>query len=396
LSNFGPIKPAQSLDALPSILSVLDLKSGAAWLASEPQQVQETFLNELTKEELAALPYLFRFWALPHQLPPEGDWRSWIVLGGRGAGKTRAGAEWVRTQVEGDLPIDPGLCRAFALVGETIEQARDVMVFGESGILACSPADRRPEWQASFKRLIWPNGAVAQVYSAHDPDRLRGPQFDGAWVDELAKWKKGAQTWDMLQFCLRLGSDPRVCVTTTPRNVPVLKDLMSLPTTIVTSATTRANRANLAKPFLDEVYRRYEGTHLGRQELEGVLITETEGALWSRRMLDQCATDIIPELDRIVVALDPSVSNGSKSDECGLIVAGATLQGAPSEWRAYVLADETLSAASPMAWAKRAVDVFHLHNADRLVAEVNQGGMMVSQVVHQIDPSIAFKVSVVI
>jgi phage terminase large subunit-like protein len=278
-----------------------------------------------------------------------------------------------------------------ALVGETIEQARDVMVFGESGILACSPADRRPEWQASYKRLIWPNGAVAQVYSAHDPDRLRGPQFDGAWVDELAKWRKGSQTWDMLQFCLRLGSDPRVCVTTTPRNVAVLKDLMSLSSTVITSATTEANRANLAKPFLQEVYRRYKGTRLGRQELEGILVTEVEGALWSRSILDKCLTDAIPTLDRVVVALDPSVSNGKGSDECGLIVAGATLDGPSSEWRAYVLADETLSKTSPMTWAKRAVEIFRNYNADRLVAEVNQGGMMVAQVIHQIDASIPFK-----
>ncbi len=160
---------------------------------------------------------------MEHQLPPQGNWRTWVAMGGRGAGKTRAGSEWVRSKVEGALPLDKGTCRRVALVGETVDQARDVMVFGESGILACSPPDRRPEWQATRKRLVWPNGATAQIYSAHDPEALRGPQFDCAWVDELAKFKKVDETWDMLQFALRLGELPQVCVTTTPRSVPILK-----------------------------------------------------------------------------------------------------------------------------------------------------------------------------
>ena len=234
-----------------------------------------------------ALPFLFEFWALEHQLPPEGAWRSWVILGGRGAGKTRAGAEWVRTQVEGARPGDPGLCRRVALVAETIEQARDVMVFGDSGIMACSPPDRRPVWEATKKRLVWPNGAEARVFSAHDPESLRGPQFDCAWADELAKWRRGQDAWDMLQFALRLGEDPRVCVTTTPRNVRVLKMLLESPSTVVTNAPTEANRANLADSFLAEVKARYDGTRLGRQELEGLLLDDVEGALWTPSALER-------------------------------------------------------------------------------------------------------------
>ncbi len=213
---------------------------------------------------------------MPHQLPPEGDWRTWVIMGGRGAGKTRAGAEWVRSQVDGATPFDKGRARRVALVGETIEQVREVMIFGESGILACSPPDRRPKWEASRKRLIWPNGAVASVHTAFDPEGLRGPQFDAAWVDEMAKWKKAQDTWDMLQFALRLGEKPQVCVTTTPRNIGVLKMLLQLPSTVTTHAPTEANAANLAGSFLEEVRARYAGTRLGRQELDGVLLSDAE------------------------------------------------------------------------------------------------------------------------
>ncbi len=307
-------------------------------------------------------------------------------MGGRGAGKTRAGAEWVRAQVEGSKPLDKGRCRRVALVGETVDQVREVMVFGESGILACSPPDRRPEWQATRKRLIWPNDAVAQVYSAHDPESLRGPQFDAAWVDELAKWKKPRQTWDMLQFALRLGEAPRVCVTTTPRNVGVLKDLLKLDTTVVTTAPTDVNRANLASSFLDEVRTRYSGTRLGRQELDGLLLEDTDGAMWTADMLEAARVEEVPELDRIVVAIDPPVTGRTGSDECGIVVAGAVTQGPPQNWRAYVLADESIGAASPSAWAQTAIRAMSEFGAQRLVAEVNQGGDMVAEVIRQFDP----------
>ncbi|MEL7097970.1 MAG: terminase family protein [Pseudomonadota bacterium] len=328
---------------------------------------------------------------MEHQLPPVGDWRTWVVLGGRGAGKTRAGAEWVRAQVEGALPWDKGACSRVALVGETVDQVREVMVFGDSGILACCPPDRRPEWQAGRKRLVWPNGATAAVYSAHDPEALRGPQFDAAWVDELAKWKKAEETWNQLQFALRLGHHPRVCVTTTPRNVGVLKRLLDLQSTVQTHAPTSANKANLAASFLEEVQARYAGTRLGRQELEGVLLADIEGALWTAAMLEKGRVTDIPDLDRIVVAVDPAATSGKASDECGIVVAGAITKGPPADWRAIVLADATVQGASPARWAQAAIDAFHTHGAERLVAEVNQGGEMVETVVRGLDPHIPFK-----
>ncbi len=367
------------------------LRSGAAWIVSEGQDAQDEFLNALSDGELLALPFIFEFWALEHQLPPEGDWRAWVAMGGRGAGKTRAGAEWVRAQVEGAKPLDKGRCKRLALVGETIDQVREVMIFGESGILACSPPDRRPEWQATRKLLIWPNGATAQAFSAHDPEGLRGPQFDGAWVDELAKWKKARETWNMLQFALRLGEDPRVCVTTTPRNVGVLKELLEADSTVVTSAPTEANRAFLAESFLDEVRARYAGTRLGRQELDGILVDEVEGALWTTAELEGARVDKLPELDRIVVAVDPPVSGKTTSDECGIVVVGAITQGPVQDWRAYVLADASIGAASPASWANAAIRAMEQYGADKLVAEVNQGGDLVEQVIRQVDPMVPFK-----
>jgi phage terminase large subunit-like protein len=362
------------------------LQSGADWIASADKAVRDAFLNELEDGELLALPFLFEFWAMEHQLPPEGDWRSWIVMGGRGAGKTRAGAEWVRAQVEGAGARDKGRCSRIALIGETIDQTRDVIIFAESGVLACSPPDRRPEWQASRKRLLWPNGAVAQVFSAHDPESLRGPQFDGAWVDELAKWKRGQDAWDMLQFALRLGDDPRVCVTTTPRTVGFLKDLIAAPSSVVTHAATVANSANLASGFLEEVERRYAGTRLGRQELEGLLLEDAEGALWSSALLEANRVNISPQLDRIVVAVDPPAGSKSGADECGIIVAGVICKGPPQEWKAVVLEDASVQGASPNAWAQAANDAMQRWEAERLVVEVNQGGDMVSSVIRQVDP----------
>nr|WP_154337038.1 terminase family protein [Paracoccus sp. S-4012] len=344
----------------------------------------------LSDNALAALPWLFEFWALPHQLPPEGDWKSWVIMGGRGAGKTRAGAEWVRAQVEGPTAGAPGRARRVALVGETFDQAREVMVMGESGILACSPPDRRPVWEATRRRLVWANGAVATVYSAHEPEALRGPQFDAAWVDELAKWKKAEETWDMLQFALRLGEHPQQVVTTTPRNVGVLKRILGNASTVTTHAPTDANRAYLAESFLAEVESRYGGTRLGRQELEGVLLDDVEGALWTTRMLEACGIGEAPKLDRVVVAVDPSVTAGRGSDECGIVVAGVVAQGEPSAWRAFVLEDASVR-GSPVDWAKAAIAARDRWAAERLVAEVNQGGDLVESVLRQVDPLVPFR-----
>ena len=368
-----------------------DGRSGADWLACESAAVRDEFLDGLEEGELLALPYLFEFWGMGHQLPPSGDWKTWVVMGGRGAGKTRAGAEWVRSVVEGAKPLDAGHAARVALVGETLEQVREVMVFGESGILACSPPDRRPVWQEARRRLVWPNGAVALAFSAHDPERLRGPQFDAAWVDELAKWKNAEATWDMLQFGLRLGEHPQQVVTTTPKNVPVLKLVLDLDTTVVTRATTQDNRANLAESFLAEVERRYAGTRLGRQELEGQLMVEIEGALWTRAMLDRALVEKAPEMDRIVVAVDPPVTGTAQSDECGIVVVRAVMDGPPQEWRAFVLEDASVAGKSPQGWAEAACAAAERWGADRLVAEVNQGGDLVESVLRQVDPLMAYR-----
>ncbi|MCH2093531.1 MAG: terminase family protein [Rhodobacteraceae bacterium] len=362
------------------------MKSGAAWLASADAVLRDDFLNELTEGELLALPFLFEFWALDHQLAPSGDWRSWVILGGRGAGKTRAGAEWVRSMVEGSRPLDAGRAHRVALVGETLDQVREVMVFGESGLLACSPPDRRPTWSATRRVLTWPNGAEAHAFSAHDPEALRGPQFDAAWADELGKWRKGEAAWDMLQFSLRLGDAPRACVTTTPRNSEVLKRLLAASSTVVTRAATEANAANLAETFLEEVRARYAGSRLGRQELDGELLEDHEGALWTLGGLHEGLVNEIPQFDRIVVAVDPPVSAKTSSDECGIVVVGACTSGPPQGWRAVVLEDASVQGQGPLGWAKAAIAARDRWSADRLVAEVNQGGDLVENVLRQVDP----------
>ena len=377
--------------AATSTLTPSGTRSGAGLLASVSVADQTEFLDGLSVEALQALPWLFEFWALPHQLPPGGDWRTWVIMGGRGAGKTRAGSEWVRSMVEGARPADRGEARRVALVAETIDQAREVMVFGESGIMACSPPDRRPDWNGGRRMLTWPNGATAQLFSAHEPEALRGPQFDAAWADELAKWKQGAETWDQMQFGLRLGRRPRACVTTTPRNVGVLKALIADRGTVMTHAPTQANRANLADSFLAEVQRRYAGTRAGRQELDGVLIADAEGALWTAAMLERSHASRAPALDRIVVAVDPPVTGTKASDACGIVVAGVAMQGPPQDWEAWVLADRTVTAASPNDWARAAVAAVAEFGAERLVAEVNQGGDLVASVVRQVDPAVSFK-----
>ena len=338
-----------------------------------------------------ALPFLFDFWAFDHQLPPTGDWRSWVILGGRGAGKTRAGSEWVRSMVEGARPLDPGKASRVALVGQIYEQVRDVMVFGDSGILACSPPDRKPRWEASRRRLVWPNGATATAFSASDPEALRGPQFDAAWADELAKWKKGQDAWDMLQFALRLGDDPRVVVTTTPRTSQALKQLMASPSTVQTHAPTEAN-VHLPDSFLAEVRARYEGTRLARQELDGEILEDVEGALWTHAMIDNNRAKLMPELDRIVLAVDPPVSGTAKADACGIVVAGAQMQGPKESWKAFVLEDATLQGISPTAWAEVAIDAMERWDADRLIAEVNQGGELVETVMRQVSSNLSYRV----
>ena len=314
-----------------------------------------------------------------------------MILGGRGAGKTRAGAEWVRSMLEGPRAGAPGPARRMALIGETLEQVRDVMVMGGSGILAVAPEWNRPRWNAGRRMLEWENGATAQIFSALDPEALRGPQFDSAWADELAKWRRGPDTWDMLQFGLRLGERPRACITTTPRNVALLRDLIGRDSTVLTHAATMANAANLAPGFLEDIVGRYGGTRLGRQELDGVLMMEAEGSLWPAALLERCVSRSHGTPGRIVVAVDPPVTGHAGSDECGIIVAGVIAEGPPKDWRAVVLEDASLAGARPLAWAEAAVAAYHRHGADRIVAEVNQGGDLVEEVIRSVDPSVSYR-----
>lgn len=359
----------------------------AASIASLPRGQLEALIDGLSPNAQAALPYLFEVWAHGgHQLPPRQDWSVWLILGGRGAGKTRAGAEWVRSQVEGATPLSPGRRSRVCLIAETIDQATEVMIRGESGILACTPSDRMPTYHGGRRALVWPNGAEAQVYSASNPESLRGPQFDCAWADELGKWKKVREAWDMLRMGLRLGDQPQTVVTTTPRANPVLEALLEDQNCVVTSAPTSANHANLATGFLDEVQRVYGGTSLGRQELEGEFVLDRPGALWTRRMIDAARVKTAPEMTRIVVAVDPPSISGATADECGIIVAGLGLDGV-----AYVLADRSSQGETPAKWAARAVAAFDEFQADRIVAEVNQGGELVESMIRQVAPDASYR-----
>ena len=316
------------------------------------------------------------------QLPPSGDWRVWLILGGRGSGKTRAGAEWVSGMALGLAPFATRACGHIALVGETFADAREVMVDGPSGILSVSRASR-PRYETTRRRLLWDNGAVASLYSSEDPDGLRGPQFDAAWCDELAKWKNPQATWDMLQFGLRLGDFPRQVVTTTPRAVPLLKTLMTDDSVAMTHMRTSENASNLADGFMQAINQRYAGTRLGRQELDGELIEERAGALWSRERIEQCFEPEAPQLVRILVAVDPPASSGKSSDACGIVVAGIDENGI-----GHVLADESMSMAKPHQWARRAIALYHSFEADAILAEVNQGGEMVAAVLSAEDASV--------
>ncbi|WP_321449590.1 terminase large subunit domain-containing protein [uncultured Cohaesibacter sp.] len=348
------------------------------------KDLQANFLASLTPNELRRLVYDWELWARPDQLPPDGDWISWLVLGGRGAGKTRTGAEWVKALVQGRPPFASQPYGRIALIGETLQDARDVMVEGVSGLLAIHDKQDRPNWQPSRRRLEWPNGAVAQIFSAEDPESLRGPQFGAAWGDELAKWRHAEATWDMLQFGLRLGQKPRQIVTTTPKPTLLLKRLMADPTSAISHAPTRANLANLAPGFLDTIVRRYEGSRLGRQELDGELIEDRADALWKRDQLDRLRVDDPPAtLSRIVVAIDPPATSGKSADACGLVVAGLDGDGL-----CFILRDSTLNSASPKAWANKAIALYHRFEADCVVAEVNQGGEMVTTILGNIDASV--------
>ena len=331
-------------------------------LTSISSEQRTAFLTSLTATERAVLAFRWETFARPSQLPPARNWRYWLFLAGRGAGKTRAGAEWVRSLVE-----QQGVMR-IALVAPTAADGRDVMIQGESGILAVSPPWNRPVYEPSKRRVVWPNGAQATVYSAEEPDRLRGPQHEAAWCDELCAWSRQQESFDMLVLGMRLGTDPRIFISTTPRPQALLKTLLAMPECAVTRARTLDNAANLARPFIQEITARYTGTRLGRQELEGELLEDTEGALWTREMLERARTSIKPhKFKRIVIGLDPSGSSAGGSAQ-GIVAAGLGVDGL------YYVLEDASCALTPDRWAQRVLALFERLEADKIVLERNFGG----------------------
>lgn len=331
---------------------------------SEPQRA--AVLQDLSDDDAEALEYDWHFWARKNQIAPEGEWLTWLALAGRGFGKTEAGAQWVRSRVNSGA-------RNLAIIAETQKDLEEVMV---ARLLSIHPPAGKPSVRYRPVRVTWPNGAVALGYNGTEPDQLRGPQFDTAWVDELAKYRYARETWDMLQFTMRSGNDPRVFVTTTPRPIPVLREIMADPTTVITRGSTFDNASNLPAKFLAQLRARYEGTRLGRQELDAEILDDVPGALWTRAMFDDHRKRQTPEMQRIVVGVDPSGTSGEdEGDEIGIIVGGKGVDG-----RAYIIADRTAQ-LSPAAWGRRSVEAYHEFKADRIIAERNFGGAMVESVI---------------
>lgn len=362
----------------------MTLLSPAQIFSALSEEEQEEFLARLSNKAKAALKYDWNFWARPNQLEPEGDWTTWLILSGRGFGKTRTGAETIRKWVCGETPLSRGKCSRIALVGETSADTRDVMVL--DGLLKCHPKDFRPTYIKTNRVVEWPNGAVAHLYNATEPDQLRGPQHDGAWVDELAKFQYARETWDQLQFGLRLGDHPRQIVTTTPRPIKIIRQLINDDSCFVTNGSTLDNSANLADNFLRQIEEKYGGTRLGRQEIEGEILEDMPGALWNREMLDGGRRPEAPDLERIIVAVDPAATSGEDADETGIVAVGMARDKDGCQ-RGYVLADRSLR-GTPDEWAAAAVKLYHELDADRIVAEKNQGGEMVEAVLRAKDRNV--------
>lgn len=349
-------------------------------LASLPEAQRAEILASLSDEEAGALEYDWKFWGRPKQIAPPGDWLTWLVLAGRGFGKTEAGAQWIRERVAAGA-------KSIALIAETQKDLEEVMV---KRLLAIYPPGQAPSVRYKPVRLTWQNGAQAFGYNGTEPDQLRGPEFDTAWVDELAKYRYAQEAWDMLQFTMRSGQDPRILVTTTPRPIPIIKKLIQDDRfTVVTRGSTFDNAANLPAQFLEQLRARYEGTRLGRQELDAEILDDVPGALWTRQMFDEYRRKPAdaPEMQRIVVAVDPSGTGGEDDDgdSIGVVVAGKGIDG-----RGYVLADRTCK-ISPAGWGKRVVDAYREFSADRVIAERNFGGAMVAHVVRTADRNVSYK-----
>jgi len=364
-------------------------KITAELLRNLPDDEVVSILKQLGPKKAAELQHDWGFWARPEQLEPDGNWNTWVALAGRGWGKTRAGAEWVRHRIRsGDKIVH--------CVAPTKGDVRRVMVEGDSGLLnVCWEGDETyrgkhigyPVWSPTNNSLTWENGAKAVFFSAEDPERLRGPQAYSAWCDELCAWRNAQDTWDMMMFGLRLGRHPKVFVTTTPKTTKLIRNILGDEKTVVSKGSTYDNAANLAGTFLDAVRKTYEGTRLGRQELYAEILDEASGALWNRGLLAKCEIDKdeVPTLNRIVVAIDPAVTANAESDMTGIIVAGVDVNGT-----AYVLEDHT-GRYTPQQWASKAIQLYRDHMADRIVAERNQGGDMVRHTLHTEDETVPVK-----
>lgn len=353
------------------------MTSTANRVADLTPEEREEFWAGLTTEQQAALLYEWAFWAREEQQYPPGEWLVWLLLAGRGAGKSRVGSETVRRWTKSHARI--------ALVAETSADVRDVMIEGESGLMAVHPPGERPIYEPSKRRVTWPNGCIATTYSGKEPDQLRGPQHEVAWVDELAKYQYPQETWDNLMFGLRLGMSPRVVVTTTPRPIPIIKELAKSPMTHLTKGTTFDNLDNLAPTFRETILMRYEGTTLGRQELYAEIIEDVEGALWKRDIIERNRVSQAPKLIRIVVGVDPPGS--ATGAECGIVAAGMDDQWPP---HFYVIADRSLH-GSPDTWGTESVATYRMLVADRIVGERNFGGDMVESTIRTVDPQVSYK-----
>jgi len=329
----------------------------------------------MTETEKASRLYDWGNFARPEQLPPLGPWTYWLILAGRGFGKTRAGAEQVRAWAR-----DYDLVN---VIGATADDARDIIVEGESGILAICPNKERPTYLPSKRRLEWPNGSKTLIFTADEPERLRGKQHSKLWADELASWRY-PEAWLQAMLGLRLGDNPQAVITTTPKPKTIIRQLVSDPDTVVVRGTTYENRENLAGAFYTSIIKQYEGTHVGRQELMGELLDEIPGALWTRMLIEANRVRESPEMSRILVAIDPAVTAKKTSDETGIIVAGRLGDDG------YVLEDLS-GRYSPEQWGRKAVEAYYRWKADAIIAEVNQGGDMVESNLRMLDPSVSYR-----
>lgn len=362
--------------------STLEKRSFHDLINCYPPEVLRKMIAELTEEETLAVLYDWDLWARTSQLPPNSDWYVWLLLSGRGGGKTRTGAELViKWAKEKFSPI--------ALVGRTKADVRDIMVeIGDSSIMQCAPPWFMPKYEPTHRRLVFPNGVLCITYSGDEPDQLRGPQHQKAWVDELAKYESPQRCWDNLMFGLRVGKQPQAVVTTTPRPIKIIKELIADSRTVVTRGHTLENRANLAPDFLKYIIRKYGSTRLGRQEMAGEVLDDNPNALWNRERVDGLRVTQHPDLSRIVVAIDPQGSEDEENSDTGIIVAGIGKVGGVIH--GYILADLTLN-GSPDKWGKAAVSGYHNFKADRIIGEVNFGGDMVRSIIKTIDPQVPFK-----